>query len=319
MSINRNSDKEPLISVAICTYNGASYILEQLDSILAQDYSRLEIIIVDDASTDYTVEILQSIQDERIVLYQNPINLGYNANFERCLKYCTGDYIAISDQDDIWEIDKLSKMLAGISDSDLIYCDSGVIDGHGNKTGEFFSQRYAMKHNPTVLNLLFSNMISGHAMLFKREILPIVIPFPENFFYDWWITLCLAGKAAKIKYLPEILVWHREHHTAVTDSFFKEESSFRDRLQEKIKNRKYRIHLPSIERLSTIKSCPYLSNDQIKIINIIQRKSIHLLYRKTFSFKLFLTYLINLNELFFFRKKDRKSNLNYAWKQSKSF
>src|ERR1700742_3478188 len=103
--------QEPLISVALCTYSGEKFLQEQMDSILAQTYKNLEIVIVDDCSTDRTIDIINSYaeKDKRIKLFQNDTNLGFNKNFEKALSLTTGEYISISDQDDTWLPQKLQS------------------------------------------------------------------------------------------------------------------------------------------------------------------------------------------------------------------
>jgi glycosyltransferase involved in cell wall biosynthesis len=86
-----------------------------------------ELVIVDDASTDQTYALLQQLAtaDARIKLFQNPTNIGYNANFEKAIRYSSGAYIAFADQDDIWEKEKLALMMNALQPSTaLIYCDS---------------------------------------------------------------------------------------------------------------------------------------------------------------------------------------------------
>ena len=94
-----------LVSVVMSTYNGSLYVSEQIDSIINQTYSNLEIILADDASTDNTFEILKSYaaKDKRIIAYQRNANAGYNINFSEACTKASGEYIAISDQDDVWE------------------------------------------------------------------------------------------------------------------------------------------------------------------------------------------------------------------------
>jgi glycosyltransferase involved in cell wall biosynthesis len=111
----------PLVSVALCTCNGEAYIEAQLASVLAQTHRALELVVVDDASTDRTVEILAEAarRDERIRVHRNPQRLGVNANFERAFSLCRGDFIAPCDQDDVWSAKKLESLLAAIGDADL--------------------------------------------------------------------------------------------------------------------------------------------------------------------------------------------------------
>src|SRR5438270_11536697 len=103
----------PLVSVVLCTYNGALYVAEQIESILQQTYPRLEVIIADDASTDKTYEILKhyAATDNRITLYRRETNAGYNTNFSEACAKTTGDFIAIADQDDIWEFEKVETLV----------------------------------------------------------------------------------------------------------------------------------------------------------------------------------------------------------------
>jgi glycosyltransferase involved in cell wall biosynthesis len=104
--------EQPLVSVAMCTYNGEKFINLQLDSILAQTYHNLELVIVDDGSTDETFNIISDYakKDGRIKCFKNEVNLGFNKNYERAIKLTTGEFIAISDQDDIWLPHKMMMM-----------------------------------------------------------------------------------------------------------------------------------------------------------------------------------------------------------------
>ena len=108
------------VSVVMTTYNGEKYIREQLDSIIAQTYPIYELIIQDDGSTDRTVEICREYAKRYafIHVYQNEHNLGCDKNFETAAMRATGDYVALSDQDDIWFKDKIAKQVAAIGDND---------------------------------------------------------------------------------------------------------------------------------------------------------------------------------------------------------
>jgi glycosyltransferase involved in cell wall biosynthesis len=108
-----------MISIAMCTYNGERFIKEQLDSILNQTYKNFELIITDDDSSDKTITIIKEYikQDKRIKLYQNNSNLGFIKNFEKAISLCSGDYIVLADQDDIWKVNKLEIFLEQIKDN----------------------------------------------------------------------------------------------------------------------------------------------------------------------------------------------------------
>ena len=103
-----------MISVALCTYNGAKYLGEQLESILNQTRSVNEIVICDDRSTDATADIVKAFQDKApfpIYFYRNDSQLGSTKNFEKCLQLCQGDIIFLCDQDDSWMPEKVEKLV----------------------------------------------------------------------------------------------------------------------------------------------------------------------------------------------------------------
>lgn len=111
------------VSVVMCTYNGERYIREQLDSIVAQTYPLKEIIIQDDGSTDHTVEICQEYAARYpfIHVFVNEHNKGLDANFESATMRSTGEFVAFSDQDDVWYPEKISKQVAAIGDHDICF------------------------------------------------------------------------------------------------------------------------------------------------------------------------------------------------------
>src|ERR1700739_3468336 len=112
-----------LVSIALCTYNGEAYIKEQLDSLIDQTYPNCEIIIVDDCSKDGTVGVLKQYADKypQIKLHINSENLGYTKNFEKAIRLCNGEYIALCDQDDTWDKNKISILIDQIGNNILIY------------------------------------------------------------------------------------------------------------------------------------------------------------------------------------------------------
>lgn len=206
----------PLISVTLCVHNGARYLREQLDSVLAQRGVVLEIVALDDASSDESPALLQEYAacDTRFCCFRNETNLGPTRSFERAMTLAHGALIAPCDQDDVWEPDKLAKLLAAIGDADLAYCDSAYIDATGAFTGTQISGDIVMLSGHEPLTFLFANSVSGHATLLRRELFAAARPFPEGAFHDWWLALCAAARAG-IVYLPEPLVRFRRH----TDAF----------------------------------------------------------------------------------------------------
>jgi glycosyltransferase involved in cell wall biosynthesis len=208
-----------LVSVVMCTFNGARFVGEQLESILNQSYPLIEVIAGDDASTDDTWTILEHFaqKDPRVRVYRNEKNLGYNLNFSKACGLANGEYIAISDQDDIWEQTKVEALLARLEQ------DAAHVLVHG------ISARFEEKGKPHLRSLkkvnyiegndirkfFLLNIISGHSMLLRTELLKRAQPFPENIYYDWWLAAhaCSAGDIVAVE---RIVTWHRMHDSNAT-------------------------------------------------------------------------------------------------------
>lgn len=221
------------VSVVMSTYNGSLYVAEQIESIIHQTYANLEIILADDASTDNTFEILKSYaeKDKRIIAYQRKENVKYNINFSEACSKATGAYIAISDQDDVWELDKIEKQLKKINedpDNVLVHCISTRFEERSQphlrsiKKMNFF-------RGTDIKRFLLANYVLGHAMMFRKSLLDVALPFPPNVYYDWWLAAC-ACTIGNIEFVDEILVWHRMHQTNATGAA-KPKVLFKDQTQ----------------------------------------------------------------------------------------
>lgn len=204
----------PLVSIALCTYNGKDYIKEQLDSILVQTYPNLEVVIVDDCSSDGTIDILNHYKNKYpiIKLYQNEENLGFIRNFEKAISLTSGELIACSDQDDIWISNKIEKMVNQMESSVLIYSDSAYIDKNGNPLNKGVSdyRNLIEGRNLFVMDEDSGIWIAGHAALFKREILKFALPFNSYVNHDTWIVYA-ALLSGNIKAIPDKLTLYRQH------------------------------------------------------------------------------------------------------------
>ncbi len=208
----KNLSNIPLVSIAICTYNGELFLQQQLNSILQQTYTSLEIIISDDSSTDGTQEIIQQYAsvDQRIRYFFNETNLGFNKNFEKAILLCSAEYIAIADQDDIWEPNKIEAMMKHWPvDCNFIYSLSKDFDGvepkrnEGNKLLNYYTGSKPQK-------LFFDSPIHGHACMFQKNLLSDALPFPKDVFYDWWLSV-VASSIGKVGCVPLTLTYHRVH------------------------------------------------------------------------------------------------------------
>lgn len=229
------------ISIAMCIYNGEKYLKEQLDSIINQTYTNIELIIVDDCSFDKSREIVKEYKKKYdfIKLFENDSNLGLVKNFEKSISLCTGEYIALSDQDDIWEYSKLEKLINIIEKEnlDLVYCDSLMINENAESLNKKLSENtpdYSLCDN---LFLLFNNGIAGHSMLFKNR--DLVIPFPNNIdLHDLWITYIFSS-SNKIGFLKLPLVKYRIHNQNLTKiGTTKKKKNFLEKRNSKLKSNK---------------------------------------------------------------------------------
>jgi len=239
----------PLVSIALCTYNGARYLREQLDSLLTQTYGNLEIIAVDDASTDESAAILQEYQqrDARLHVSVNPVNLGFTRNFEHAMQLCRGEFIAPCDQDDIWLPEKVAVLVAVIGTHALAYCDSEFIDENGSLLPGPMSSRCNMISSRDPAQFAAANCVAGHAMLFRRELLGKALPVPECFFHDWWLA-AVAASGGGVTYCNRRLVRYRLHDSNVTN-VLRERPAVRQRGRRETRLRNFGLRVARLAAL----------------------------------------------------------------------
>lgn len=189
------------VSVIMGTYNGAKYIREQLDSILAQTYPILEIIIQDDGSTDETIAICEEYASKyaQVHFSRNEHNLGFNLNFKTAAMRATGDLVAISDQDDVWFPNKIARQVEAIGEHDL--CFSTHLRGADREHTHLVSPQYSLEA------LLFCGF-AGHTMLLRREFIQTSEYWIDKIMYDWSLAIC-AQLHGGIVMVDEPLNWHR--------------------------------------------------------------------------------------------------------------
>jgi len=299
--------KVPLISIALCTYNGEQYLREQLDTLVDQTYKNLEIIIVDDCSTDSTMQILEEYAEQyiNIKVYQNKKNLGYIKNFEKALSLCLGEYIAMSDQDDSWALNKIEYLVGLIKDNQLIYHDSELIDENGHNLNcrifDYFNF-ISGSHNRA---FLYQNSISGHAMMFSKDLKGFLLNIPSEIIHDQWIAY-VASTVGKITYSSKCLVKYRQHTSSSTNILNqKREGRKKNKQQQpalKIKRLLAYLAFPS----NTKKDRSFLS----ELVSHYKAKQ-----KKYFSANLFWFLFRNRNSLFILRKKSGLSRLFFILKE----
>ena len=207
------------VSVVVCTYNGERYVREQIDSIIAQTYPIHEIILQDDGSTDGTFDILCDYADRHsnVTAWRNESGKGISRNFFSAMARATGDYIALSDQDDVWEKDKVENQMEA-----LLQGGGGKLLCFGRTVpfaeGGVEVRSDARVPNYTLVRLCFANPIPGHTMLFSRRLLDL-IPHDEAYLAARTYDVVLAITAAAyggVVYVDRKVVNQRRHAAAAT-------------------------------------------------------------------------------------------------------
>jgi glycosyltransferase involved in cell wall biosynthesis len=217
------------VSVAMCTHNGAAYVEEQLRSILGQSIAPTEVVISDDASSDDTLARVQAMWDHwetdgeapTLRILRNQTALGVTRNFEQALAACTGEFIALCDQDDRWHDDRIERAVHRFvvqPELLLLHADAVLIDERGASLGASLSQgleiseveRIELTSGNGFRALLRRNLVTGATAMVRRELIAVAAPFPEPWVHDEWLAM-VASATGQLDYLPEALIDYRQH------------------------------------------------------------------------------------------------------------
>lgn len=210
------------IDILLTTYNGEKYLKEQIDSILSQTYTNFRLLISDDCSKDSTIKILKEYEqkDNRIKVFLQEKNLGYVKNFEFLLTKVENEIYALSDQDDVWNNDKVEKTYKKLKeeDADLVFTDLEIVNEKLETINSsfndymFLSRKIKKYYKDYRLQYLY-NCITGCTLMSKKKYLEKIIPIPMDSKYvihDTWIGLIVALNG-KIAYLDEATIKYRQH------------------------------------------------------------------------------------------------------------
>jgi glycosyltransferase involved in cell wall biosynthesis len=218
---------QPGVSVALCTHNGSRFVGRQLDSILAGELLPTEIVISDDASTDDTVGIVGAMAERitsagvALVVLENSPALGVAANFERAILACTGDLIALCDQDDVWHPDRLRVAVEAFGRRPellLLHADARLVDAHGAPIGLTLfdglgisaQERSAIHEGHGFDALLRRNLVTGATSLIRRELAELAVPFPTPWVHDEWLAI-VAAALGGLDFSDDELIDYRQH------------------------------------------------------------------------------------------------------------
>jgi len=211
-----------MISVAMTTYNGAQYIIEQLESIRLQTRKVDEIVIVDDGSSDNTMELVRDYADKYpecgIRLEQNETNLGYKKNFYKAISLCNGDITFLCDQDDCWLDNKVEKIYGLLEEHPEISVVSSAfiqMDGQGNKGERKSAYQRKLADEALICvpieDLIFHNISQGCAMAMRKDIKEEFLKhFDDTIPHDWMINV-IAGIEKKCYYWNVPMFFYRIH------------------------------------------------------------------------------------------------------------
>ena len=213
------------VSVALATYNGEAFLAEQLRSILAQTVPVSQIVIADDGSRDSTLDVaratLRGFAGEVVVLGAERRPLGVTANFARAIAACTGDVIALCDQDDVWHADKLERMIAALgTDGLLAFSDARLVGANGQPLegepmlfgglGLTAWERTTLRDGDAWSVFLRRNLVTGATAVIRRELLDLAGEFPESWVHDEWLAIVAAADGG-VRLVDEPTIDYRQH------------------------------------------------------------------------------------------------------------
>jgi glycosyltransferase involved in cell wall biosynthesis len=211
------------ISVALCTYNGAKFLEEQLASLQAQERCPDELVVCDDRSTDKTVELLEAFARSApfpVRIHVNPVNLGSTMNFDHAMRLCAGSLIAFCDQDDVWRPMRLSEGLKAFRADPtlgLVFSNAHLIDETGallpGELWDNFDFDPAIRErirNGDMLPLVRYRFVTGATVMLRASLRASICPAAGEWLHDGWIAACVAS-LAKIGFLDQPLIQYRIH------------------------------------------------------------------------------------------------------------
>jgi glycosyltransferase involved in cell wall biosynthesis len=287
------------ISVALCTYNGEKYINEQIDSILNQSLNVDEIIVCDDRSNDKTLEILENYSKNNpklFKIYENEVNLRSVKNFEKAIKLCTGDFIFLSDQDDIWIENKVEEYIKYFNENptiDVLASNGYCIDENGKihdkyaiwDVPQFLREREIEFDYHTIISFV-SNISTGASMAFRKEIIPEIMPFPiiKDFHHDEWIAL-IASKKQSFELLDKKYFYYRIHdNQQVGSTFYKKTQTKKKYLTDfadhKSTNSRFKVYKKRLKKSAGF----YELNKKLIALNVYNKQTFEDNVEKTLLF-----------------------------------
>ena len=209
----------------MCTYNGASYVIAQLESIAIQTRLPTELVICDDASTDDTVGVIEHFAASApfpVRLEVNTRNIGSTKNFDKAIQLCHGELIALADQDDVWLPKKLELIEAELQRAPnvgLVFSDADLVDEHLRPLGQRlwssigFDESMQTQLHESGLNVLLPGWtVTGATMAFRSKFRTLILPIPDELpmIHDGWIAAVISA-VAEVSFIDQPLIKYRQH------------------------------------------------------------------------------------------------------------
>ena len=208
------------VDILLATYNGEKYLKEQIESILAQTYTDFRLIVSDDGSKDSTRQILTEYKnlDSRIELHFQERNLGYIKNFEFLLKQVKSKYYMLSDQDDVWDAEKVRISLEALKRESavLVFCDLLVVGENreiiNNSFWKAISVDKKIKKFQDYRLVYLYNCVTGCTILSDSKYIVNILPFPTDSWiaHDYWMAIVLS-QHGKLCGIETPLIQYRQH------------------------------------------------------------------------------------------------------------
>ncbi|WOJ96767.1 glycosyltransferase family 2 protein [Congregibacter brevis] len=211
--------------VCMATYNGARWIQDQIDSVVAQTDQDWQLLISDDGSTDGTLDLLRTCAagDSRVrVLSPRQAPAGVIGNFEYLLGEAakmTSDFVALCDQDDLWDRDKIAAQRDQLKTAIASCSDPELINEQGEPLGKRLLDQLKAPDQPDADALLAQNSVVGCTLAIRPDVLDLALPFPPGLQnHDWWLALCALCKGPLLCD-QQALVQYRQHDANMVGAY----------------------------------------------------------------------------------------------------
>lgn len=262
----------PLISVAIPSYNHESYVQETIRSVINQDYKNIELIIIDDGSSDNSVEKIREIIpacEKRFVRFsfRSRGNKGLSATLNEAIAWCQGGYFSAIASDDVMYRSKTSVLLNYLEEDQGVagvFCGCNIIDSHGAVIGTFRTPNAAYKFDDILLR---KHHFIAPTQLYRIDCLRHVGGYKNDVYIeDWYMSLALTEKGYQLRVVDELLTGYRKHDTNISRNALKVYEE-RKKLLRYFKNKKN--YKKSLAIICLMASIDFTSISKIKSIGFM--------------------------------------------------